>query len=485
MDRAVPAPKSQGKPNVLIFLFDTLSASHLSLYGYPRETSPNLTRFADRATVYHAHYSAGNFTSPGTASLLTGTYPWTHRAFHHAGIIAEHLAHRNMFRLFKDTHTCLAYPQNMWVNLLLYQFRKELDHYLAPQEFCLLDGTSRGKLFPRDTDPAFRSFEDLLFRQISFPGSLFAAFTHKLTLMAHERVDFAELADLYPRGIPNLDLYKVYFLVEDLVDGITAQLSGLHQPFLAYYHLFPPHEPYRPRREFVGRFDDGWTPVVKKPHFLSPGHSQEELNRWRLEYDEYVAHVDAEFGRLYDFLEQNDFLDNSYVVFTSDHGQLFERGVHGHITELLYEPVIHIPLLISRPGQDTREDIFEPTSCVDLLPTLLDASGEEIPDWCEGKVLPMQSREQGTTERSVFSIEAKGNLVNRPLTKATIALIRGQHKLIHYSGYDGYENEYELYDLANNPEELENLYPSEESLAEGLQQELQEKLKEVDQPFLP
>src|SRR6266508_3062077 len=68
-------------PNVIILVFDTLSARHLSLYGYSRLTSPNLTRFADRAIVYHRHYAAGNFTSPGTASLLTGTYPWTHRAF--------------------------------------------------------------------------------------------------------------------------------------------------------------------------------------------------------------------------------------------------------------------------------------------------------------------------------------------------------------------------------------------------------------------
>ena len=73
-------------PNVLILLFDALSAKHISTYGYPRETMPNLTRFAQQATVYHAHYSGGNFTTPGTASLLTGTYPWSHRALENARI---------------------------------------------------------------------------------------------------------------------------------------------------------------------------------------------------------------------------------------------------------------------------------------------------------------------------------------------------------------------------------------------------------------
>jgi arylsulfatase A-like enzyme len=484
-DRALPAPEGQATPNVLIFLFDTLSAAHLSLHGYGRETSPNLARFADKATVYHAHYSAGNFTPPGTASLLTGTYPWTHRALHHAGIVTKQFEDRNMFGLLKDTHSCLAYPLNTWVNLMLYQFRHDIDHYLSPQEFCLLDATARGPMFSQDLDPAFRSFEDLLFRQISFPGSLFASFAHKLKLMAHESVGLADLAELYPRGVPNLDLYKLYFLVEDLVDGIAAQLSNLQQPSLAYFHLFPPHEPYCPRREFVGSFDDGWTPVTKKPHVLSPGHSQEELNQWRIEYDEYVAHVDAEFGRLYDFMERTGLMDNSYVVFTSDHGQLFERGVHGHDTRLLYEPVIRVPLLISRPGQERREDISEPTSCVDLLPTLLDAMGQEIPSWCEGKVLPMRSDEQSTSERSVFSVEAKSNPVNRPLTTATIALIRGQYKLIHTSGYEGYDTNFELYDLANDPEELEDISSTKRSTAADLQQELEEKLQRVNQGFMP
>jgi len=74
-------PAQQGSPqNIIILLFDAMSARDLSVYGYPRNTTPNLMRFANRANVYHSHYSAGNFTIPGTTSLLTGLYPWTHRA---------------------------------------------------------------------------------------------------------------------------------------------------------------------------------------------------------------------------------------------------------------------------------------------------------------------------------------------------------------------------------------------------------------------
>ena len=64
-------------------------------------------------------------------------------------------------------------------------------------------------------------------------------------------------------------------------------------------------------------------------------------------------------------------LDDTYVIVTSDHGEMFERGIRGHVTPTLYEPVIRVPLLIAKPGQREREDVYAPTSCVDLLPTLL------------------------------------------------------------------------------------------------------------------
>ena len=50
-------------PNIIILIFDTLSAYHLSLHGYPRNTSPNLERFAEKANVYHNHHSAASFTT--------------------------------------------------------------------------------------------------------------------------------------------------------------------------------------------------------------------------------------------------------------------------------------------------------------------------------------------------------------------------------------------------------------------------------------
>src|SRR5690349_2648530 len=82
---------SASKPNVIVLLLDAMTSRNLSVYGYPRPTSPNLERFAEHATVYHSHNSSGNYTIPGTASLLTGMYPWTHRAINYSGGIQSGL----------------------------------------------------------------------------------------------------------------------------------------------------------------------------------------------------------------------------------------------------------------------------------------------------------------------------------------------------------------------------------------------------------
>ena len=87
------------KPNIIIILFDAMSARNLSVYGYPRHTTPNFERFASRANVYHNHRSGGNFTIPGTATLLTGTYPWTNRAINHSGEIKNTIVDRNIFNV--------------------------------------------------------------------------------------------------------------------------------------------------------------------------------------------------------------------------------------------------------------------------------------------------------------------------------------------------------------------------------------------------
>jgi arylsulfatase A-like enzyme len=146
---------------------------------------------------------------------------------------------------------------------------------------------------------------------------------------------------------------------------------------------------------------------------------------------------------------------------------------------VLFEPIIHIPLIIFYPGQTTRQDIDIPTSAVDVLPTLLQLGGVQSPRGLEGTTLPGFSPSESTQNRNVYTIEAKSSPKHGPLKKATFALVQEQYKLVYYSGYPGYDEIYELYDLQADPEEMNNLYSPVTAISKSLQEQLAAQLAQL------
>jgi arylsulfatase A-like enzyme len=458
-----------GTPNIIIFVFDAMSAKNLSLYGYPRKTTPNFERFAARATVYHQHYAPGNFTTPGTASLFTGLYPWTHRAINESGLIAPERVHQNVFKLMGDRYYRLAYSQNVWANYLFGQFEGDIEKVLSPGSFTLADQfVSAG--FTGDLANSHRAFDDLLFHDKAAPASLVFGLAQNIQLYeavvraqkSGDAADISRAAD-----------YPLFFRLRDVFNGMLQTLGGLKTPFLAYLHAWAPHGPYRPAHEFTDLFKDGWHPVAKPDHVLSEHETPASASFRRRSYDRYIANVDFEFGHLLDGLQAKGILDTSYVIVTSDHGEMFERGLVGHVTPLLYDPVVHVPLIISSPGQKSRGDVHIPTSNIDLLPTLAHLSGNEVPDWAEGQILPGLGGPE-EPERSLFTCEAKYNHPWEAWSQASYALRKGDHKLTYYTGYQPLagEERFELYDMLNDPDELNNKYLASSSIAQDLRREL-------------
>jgi arylsulfatase A-like enzyme len=478
------SPLSEGHhlPNILILVFDAFSAHHIPIYGYRRQTTPNLSRFANRATVFHSHYSAGNFTTPGTASLLTGTYPWSHHALHIQGTVLEDFRTKNIFALLgKKGYFRTTFTHNIVATSLLDQFRLDIDNFTNTRKLCLIDDYFSDRLFPKDFTPAVHAESLISRRGDTYSSSLFLYQFYRLLFSSQMKSLNKPYGALFPRGIPHN--HNLSFLLEDSIDWTMRQLEKMPRPFLAYMHFLPPHDPYTTRSEFVDRFNDGWNPAPKPSHPLSDRQPEQTLCQKRREYDEYIAYADAEFGRLYDFMARNGILNNTYVIVTSDHGELFERGVWGHITPVLFEPVIRVPLLISKPGQQNKQDVYTPTSSVDVLPTLLHLSGINKPDWCEGEVLPLMGTKKPLTDRSIFSVEAKSNPKYAPLRKRTISLTRDRYKLVHYLGYKECDDIYEMYDLHDDPEELENIWFSRKSIASELGALLNEQLINVSRSF--
>jgi arylsulfatase A-like enzyme len=478
-------PGEHRPPSFIILVFDALSARNMSLYGYPRGTTPNIDRFSERAVVYHRNYAAGNFTTPGTASILTGTYPWSHRALHTFGGILQEFASRNMFAASSGL-TRVAFSHNDLATLLLNQFHAELEMLVKPADLSLFyekilpDGPFRA-----DHNAAFLAERAMLRGQTGhrLPSNLLLSILQAVWLEQSRSALEGEFGEEFPRGLPREPGYRAIFLLEEAIDWIRDFVNQASQPFLAYFHLYPPHRPYSPRAEFVGRFDGGWEPPQKPNHFFSEGHTPQELAQLRREYDEYVAYADSEFGRLMSELDRSGNMQQTYLILTSDHGEMFERGIYEHITETLFEPILHVPLIISRPGKEARLDVHVPTSSVDLLPSLLRILGREIPAWCEGIALPGLVGEAGDGQRVIFAVEAKTNPARAPLRTCTIAMIKGTYKLTYYRGYEGYSEQFELYDVVADPEELNNIYDPDRSLCAGLRDELLGRLEQANEAF--
>ena len=467
--------------NVLIIVFDAFSALHISLYGYGRETMPNLARIADKGTVYHQHYANGPFTTPGTASLLTGTLPWTHRALDHGDGVAADMVDKGIFHAFNEYH-CMAYSHNTLANTLLKQFLPAIDDYTSQGRLFLGDDAILYDL--KDSDIAPLAWTRMIKQDED--GASYSLFMSRLYEFLNKDRFSAYKAD-FPRGIPNI-YQDSFYILEDGIDWVQTLVATAPQPFMGYFHFLPPHFPYNTRADFYDQFyKDGFETIEKPIHIFAPKRSEGRIDEFRRWYDEYILYVDSEFARLYRYMEQNGLLENTWLVLTSDHGEMFERGIIKHTTLAMSQPVVRVPLMIFGPQIDSRVDIHQSTNAIDVLPTFASLMGQEIPDWCEGIVMPPFQASGDERRQAHYSMNLTKNAKYGSLENGSIALVKDPYKLVYYYGYnelDSMDGEaFELYDLKQDPEELNNLYHVEKKLAQNLLGELKTKLVEVNKLY--
>jgi len=163
------------RPNIIVLLFDALSARHLSLYDYRRKTSPNLERFAQRAIVYNNHYAPGHLTTPSTASFFTGAYPWTHRALYLKSQVRHKIAPFNIFNFLSPDYYQAAFTQNMNADILLYQLGQAMDVHRRVDSFSVAGKTIYPYLNDSEAIDVLYAYDLLHLRGKETAGSLFLA----------------------------------------------------------------------------------------------------------------------------------------------------------------------------------------------------------------------------------------------------------------------------------------------------------------------
>jgi arylsulfatase A-like enzyme len=334
---------SSSRPNVLLVVWDTVRAANLSLYGYHRDTTPNLDRWAKTGVIFDRATSTSPWTLPSHASLFTGRWAhelsanWEDPLDGRYPTLAELLSRQGYFTaaVVANTHYC-------------------------GHEF----GVGRG----------FASYEDY----VPSPGEFLIASSLARAVV---RSPWVRHAIGYYDSIPRRTASTVTRRILERLD----QAGG--RPFFAFVNYFDAHEPYLPPAPFRERFGPdlprGNEHLI---HDLRRSFRQDWTNRPASEiatevdmYDGAIAYLDHELGRLLSELDARGVLDNTIVIVTSDHGEQFgEHGLFVHANSL-YAPLLHVPLVISYPARLAGGGrIGGRVSLRDVPATIMDLAG--LPD---------------------------------------------------------------------------------------------------------
>ena len=179
----------------------------------------------------------------------------------------------------------------------------------------------------------------------------------------------------------------------------------------------------------------------------------EDVKYFRALYFGFMTQLDAALGDLFAGMEERGLLENTIVVFTSDHGD--NLGEHGEFYKgNMYEGSVRVPLMVYWPGKKLkgRKVISDNVSHVDLVPTLLEAAGIEAPEYMAGKnMLPLMKGKESWEDHSVYS---EYYSQNRAPTQ--LMLRKGDYKYIYTADTETGDWETYFYHISEDPYEMKD-----------------------------
>jgi arylsulfatase A-like enzyme len=357
--------------NVLFVTLDEFRGDCLSAAGHPVVETPTLDRLAAEGVRFASHFSQAAPCAPGRASLYTGMYQMNHRVVANGAPLEDRFD--NVARMARRAG-------------------------YAPALFGYTDQGVDPSTVSDPSDPSLDTYEGVLpgFDPVLPLDGRFLGWLARL-----EELGFGTLtAPDALRSEPErpAEYSASAFLSDGLIDWIDRQDA----PWFAHASYFRPHYPYAAAGEYATRYapeevGDALAPLpglhplydlalgiglVRAPS--EPG----ELARLRAQYFGMVAEVDHQLGRVVEHLRAAGQLDDTLVVVTSDHGE--QLGDHGLIWKLgFFEESYRIPCIVRYPGLAGAAGrvVTEFTEGVDVLPTLAQLLGQEVPLQCDGESL--------------------------------------------------------------------------------------------------
>ncbi|MEM7126721.1 MAG: sulfatase-like hydrolase/transferase [Chloroflexota bacterium] len=437
--------QNQERPNILFIVTDHQRADSLGMVQCGVEVTPNLNRLASQGTVFSRAYNASPICVPARTALATGIYPTANgvvfndwkgqRAGDHQPIhqyLSEggyDVAHIGIDHIKVNPPIRQRVPFAKWID------NGDYAQYLANQGIDDtppegMDAYKRRVFEKQDGTRVEASYSNTHVNEWPFPSEHF-----KDSYFCQEATEFLQ----------------------------TRSTESPARPFALFLYLWAPHPPLRVPEPFASRFDPGQIELpanVNRPAQNEPTNRREgvpaqlaadvSLDQWRTVWAAHLGLVnlaDEWIGRVLSTLESTGFNDNIVTAFMSDHGD--HLGQHGLYQKMeMYEQAIRVPMVFCGPTI-LAQTIDSPVSHLDVVPTLLDFAGIAKPHTLDGRSLfpPLVDGEH-LPATSIFC-QYSGNPTVGDIRRAVIT---ERYKYV----YDP-DDMAELYDLGNDPLEMENL----------------------------
>jgi arylsulfatase A-like enzyme len=387
-------------PNIVFVIIDAFRPDHLSMFGYAKENDKNLKRIAKESVLFRNQFSVSNATAPAVTSILSGLLPSTHGVIH-------------QFPYTKPEEYEKAESIRFW-----------FPSYLKDRGYDTMAFDWIGSWFEKGFDYYKESEE--------------------------------ELEGLFPPTKMTVDL-------------AISRIKNAKKPFFALLHLWDTHFPF-PNTPYKGSGanetekiladikDEKQREYVKNRINAIKLYSVQDVTG---KYDETIRIIDQEVGRLYDFLNKENLLENTILVILGDHGDIIhEHGIYfSHCG--LFDGSVRAPMIIKLPGFKAKET-NEMVQNVDIVPTLLEFIGDKKA--LDGRSLLPLIKEGKKVRDEVLLFDGLANDVRAVRTgKKKLIIAKDKFcnlcKASHHSGT-------EEYDLVKDPQESRDVFSGSSGLSE-------------------
>ncbi|NKB65856.1 MAG: sulfatase-like hydrolase/transferase [Candidatus Latescibacteria bacterium] len=438
------------RPNLLFIMADQHRFDYLGAAGADFVRTPHLDRLAERGVRFDHCYTNAPICAPARVALATGL-----QAHRFGGVGNNVFLPRSRSTYYQRLRDA-GYRVGCAGKLDLA--KPEGDNSDGARPHCF----SWGFTHPVEIEGKMHAGQRL--------GAPFGPYTAHL----QERGQLQAFRDDYARRKQDwaLSAWDSVLETDDFADAYIGQRSAAwideipdDYPWHLFVSFVGPHDPFDPPTEYAERYREAAMPAAVpvdlegKPAYLhgrQTGATPEQIETCRRQYCAAIELIDDQVGQILASLERRGMVDNTWIVFSSDHGEML--GDHGAFTKgLAYDPSWRVPLLVSGPGLEGGQVSDALVELIDINPTLCDLAG-----------LPLQ---QGLDARSFVPLLQGATTDHRSEVLSSLGHFRAVRdhdwKLI-----DNIGDCTELYDMHQDPEERRNLAPERADIVAQMRQRL-------------